>query len=162
VFLVFGRLAALPDRSGNAPLNRNGSSKQLNLEVTLMIERSWRIEDEQTIICGSWSDVELWQLSFTRLLGRSVIDLRTFGRQREISVALSGGFYFASLMTSEGDSQWAIIDRGGQSPAVVNCKLGAIQLALMSPTRESKPLPPSMQNSAPPATLCVAYQTIRA
>lgn len=126
LFLEFGRLSALLGKDGGPRLRRDGSPHHPRGEITLMIEWSWRIEDEHSIICGSWSDDELWQPSLDRLVGQVVAGLTTFGRLPEVAVALSGGLYVASFMTAEGDPEWALIDRREQPPVAVHCRSGAV------------------------------------
>lgn len=79
-----------------------------------MIEWSWRIEDENSILCGSWSDEEKWDEVFSSLIGRTVKELSLFGRLPELSIALSGGIYVSSFMTAEGQPAWTIFDRTAQ------------------------------------------------
>jgi len=76
-----------------------------------MIGWSWRIEGPSTILCGSWSDEELWHPTFQKLLGQTVVEISTFGRLPEIAVSLSDGLHIASFMTFEGDPDWALFDR---------------------------------------------------
>ena len=76
LFLEFGKLKAQLRKDGSRGCE-DGTPSHPDGEVTLMIEWSWRIEDEHSIICGSWSSEELWQPSFDRLVGRAVI-----GQQR--------------------------------------------------------------------------------
>jgi len=90
------------------------------------VEWSWRIEEERSIMCGSWSDEALWEPSFSRLLGQQVEDIRTFGRLPEIQLCLSGGLYVASFMTGEGDPEWTLFDRRGSSSIAVGCRSGVI------------------------------------
>lgn len=76
-----------------------------------MIEWSWRIEVEDAILCGSWSDEEGWEEVFKSLIGREVQDVSIYGRLPELSITLTGGLYVASFMTAEGQPEWAIFDR---------------------------------------------------
>lgn len=91
-----------------------------------MIEWSWRIEEERSILCGSWSDEELWAKSFARLLGQHVTDLTTFGRLPEVMLSLSGGLHISSFMTAEGDPAWTLFDRRGPAIITVGCGSGVI------------------------------------
>jgi hypothetical protein len=75
-----------------------------------MIEWSWRIESEDAILCGSWSNEELWAEVFKSLIGRRVQDASIYGRLPELSIALAGGLYVASFMTAEGQPAWSIFD----------------------------------------------------
>ncbi|KRE16845.1 hypothetical protein ASE63_14035 [Bosea sp. Root381] len=91
-----------------------------------MVEWSWRIENERSIVCGSWSDEVLWEPNFARLVGQRVDDIRTFGRLPEIQLSLSGGFHIASFMTAEGDPEWTLFDRRGPKTITVSCRSGVV------------------------------------
>lgn len=102
IFLEFGRLSPF--------LRRDGSLGSPKGERSIMIEWSWRIESEDAILCGSWSDEGSWGNVFGSLIGRSVETVSVFGRLPELSIALSGGFRVASFMTAEGQPAWTIFD----------------------------------------------------
>jgi hypothetical protein len=93
---------------------RDGSPGRAAGEYGVMMEWSWRIEDETSILCGSWSDEEKWDGFFSSLIGRSIEEFSLFGRLPELSIALSGGIYVSSFMTAEGQPAWTIFDRSGQ------------------------------------------------
>jgi hypothetical protein len=58
-----------------------------------MIQWSWRIENTVSILCGSWSEEQLWEPTFDLLRNRTVVDLSVVGRLPEIVVALTEGLY---------------------------------------------------------------------
>ncbi len=95
-----------------------------------MIEGSWRIEDARTILCGSWSDEDLWSMTLDQIVGREVIDIATFGRLPEITVSLSGERHVASLMTAEGDPGWALFDRRTPRLITTKCRSGIVEAGL--------------------------------
>ncbi|MDE1993540.1 MAG: hypothetical protein KGI75_13630 [Rhizobiaceae bacterium] len=76
-----------------------------------MIEWSWRIESQDAILCGSWSDEEGWEEIFKSLVSREVQEVSIHGRLPELLIALTGGLYVASFMTAEGQPEWTIFDR---------------------------------------------------
>ncbi|WP_245505919.1 hypothetical protein [Rhizobium sullae] len=100
--MEFGRLSPRVKRDGSV-----GNSQG---DYTVMIEWSWRIESEDAIVCGSWSDEEGWEKVFKSLIGRQVQDVSMYGRLPELSIALTGGLYVASFMTAEGQPAWTIFD----------------------------------------------------
>jgi len=108
IFLEFGRLRPAPEAS-------TGSEQG---DYTVMIEWSWRIEDENSILCGSWSDEDIWEKTFPSLVGRTVTNVSLFGRLPELSIALSGGLNVVSFMTAEGQPMWTIFDRTSQEAGV--------------------------------------------
>jgi hypothetical protein len=118
---LFTELGVLTPR-----VRRDGGPGEPRGEISLMIEWSWRIEDERTIICGSWSDEALWRPSFDRLLGREIEGLVTFGRLPEVSLTLSGDLLVTSFMTAEGDPAWTLFDCRGNKPITVCCRSGRI------------------------------------
>lgn len=73
-----------------------------------MIEWSWRIEDNDSILCGSWSDEKGWEQVFKSLIGRTVQDVSIYGRLPELSISFTGNLYVASFMTAEGQPAWTI------------------------------------------------------
>jgi hypothetical protein len=120
VFLEFGPLSSRLRRDGF------GGNSQGNYSV--MIEWSWRIENENTILCGSWSDEEDWETVFKSLIGRQVEDATVFGRLPEISISLAGGLYIASFMTAAGQPEWSIFDNitGADQTRFISVKNGKI------------------------------------
>ncbi|WP_245268803.1 hypothetical protein [Mesorhizobium loti] len=106
IFLEFGRLSP--------QVKRNGSVGNSQGDCTVMIEWSWRIESEDAILCGSWSDEEGWEKVFETLIGRKVEDASIYGRLPELSIALTDGLYVASFMTAEGQPAWTIFDGSGE------------------------------------------------
>lgn len=106
IFLEFGRLSPKVKRDGSAA-NPQG-------DYTVIIEWSWRIENEESILCGSWSDEDNWKEIFQTLIGQTVQDISIYGRLPELSISFANGLYVASFMTAEGQPAWGIIDRSPQ------------------------------------------------
>jgi hypothetical protein len=59
-------------------------------EHSAMIEWSWRIETETSMVCGSWNDEADWGSAFNALIGRTIEDVSLHGRLPELIIALSG------------------------------------------------------------------------
>jgi hypothetical protein len=106
IFLEFGRLFYR--------MKRDGSIGNSQGDFTVMIEWSWRIESEDAILCGSWSDEEGWKKVFKSLIGCKVQDASIYGRLPELSIALTGGLYVSSFMTAEGQPAWTIFGSSGE------------------------------------------------
>ncbi|MGX5668089.1 hypothetical protein ACWKW9_19185 [Rhizobium daejeonense] len=102
IFLEFGRLSPRVRRDGAAGKSRG--------ELTVVIEWIWRIEGEDEILCGSWSEEQVWEEVLKSLVGRRIEDVSLFGRLPELSIALAGGLFVASSMTADGQPQWTIFD----------------------------------------------------
>ena len=119
LFLELGKLSFRTKRDGSVG-NATG-------EYGVMIQWSWRIENETSILCGSWSD-EPWDAYFESLVGRTVENVSVFGRLPELSVQLSGGFYVVSFMTAEDQPAWALFDQtlGIHSTRFLNVENGRI------------------------------------
>ena len=103
VFIEFGNLTprAKWDGSPDHPEGR----------FSLGVEWSWRIEDDGGILCGSWSEDDLWEPSLARLLHARVASLALFGRLPEVELATSEGLRFVTFSTTDGQPRWHIIDR---------------------------------------------------
>ena len=52
--------------------NRDGTLGHTEGQVSLEVEWSWLVEDDATILAGSWSEEALWEPSFARLRGARV------------------------------------------------------------------------------------------
>ncbi len=103
LFLELGELAPGPLRDG-----KSGEPKG---EFTLMIEWSWRIETETSILCGTWSEQDEWPDFLKNLVGRTIVDAYLFARLPEISLALTDNLYVSSFMTSTEQPAWVLFDR---------------------------------------------------
>src|SRR5687767_6475671 len=73
IFLEFGALSPGSVRRDGTPGNPIG-------EIAIGIEWSWRIEEETSIICGSWSKEELCEPAFDLIRNAQVTGLSLFGR----------------------------------------------------------------------------------
>ena len=113
---------------------RDGSPAAPRGEIGLMIEWSWRIEDDRSVLCGSFSAEELWAPTFGRLVGREVIGLSTFGRLPEILLSLSDGLYVVSFMTAEGGPAWTMFDRRAPKCIALHCRSGLLCIEQDYPT----------------------------
>ncbi len=120
LFLEFGRLQPRARRDGT-PGNPHG-------DMGLMIQWSWRIEDDHSIICGSWSDEDLWEKTFSQLLGNTVTQLSFFGRLPEIDLSLSNGLHVLSFMTADGQPEWTIFDRSQAQERWLSFEDGAFKM----------------------------------
>jgi len=103
MFIELGQLTPRARRDGT-PGNPEG-------EVSLGVEWSWRIEDSSAILCGSWSEEELWEPNFERLRGTRVVGCELFGSLPEVALATTGGIRFLSFSTTDGQPQWHLVDR---------------------------------------------------
>jgi hypothetical protein len=77
-------------------------------EFTAGIEWSWRIEDANRILAGSWSEESHWDTFFRQVLGTTLVGISLFARIPEIELDLSNGLHLCSMMTAEGDPAWHI------------------------------------------------------
>lgn len=107
IFLEIGELTTLPRRDGS-PGNPAGS-------VSIGVEWSWRIEDGDSILCGSWSEEALWPAAFNRLREGRIKACTLFGALPEIELATDLGVRLLSFSTTEGQPQWFLIDRRGDT-----------------------------------------------
>jgi len=104
IFLELGALSLGRARRDGSPGNPVG-------ELTIAIQWSWRIENATSIVCGSWSEEDLWEPAFQLVRNSSVSGLSTFGRIPEVDLALTDGLHLTSFMTAEGQPAWSLTDR---------------------------------------------------
>jgi hypothetical protein len=119
IFVEFGALTQGRARSDGSPSIPKG-------ELTVSIEWSWRIEDATSIICGSWSEEELWTPAFDLIRSSHVTGLTSFGRLPEIDLALSEGRHLVSFMTAEGQPNWAVTDRRSTPHTWITVRQGVL------------------------------------
>lgn len=105
IFLEFGSLS--PSRT----VRRDGSPGNPRGQIGIGIEWSWRIENAASIVCGSWSEEELWEPAFDTIRNSRVRALTLFGRLPEIDLMLEDGHHLVSFATSEGQPAWSLGDR---------------------------------------------------
>jgi hypothetical protein len=105
---------------------RDGSLGNPKGEVGVMIQWSWRIEDERSILCGSFNYEELWQPAFDRLIGLEVIGISVFGRLPEVLLSLASNLHVASFMTADGDPSWVLFDRRAPKIISLSCRSGLL------------------------------------
>ena len=103
VFIEFGDLTPRT--------NRDGSPGHPEGQVSLGVEWSWRIEDDATILSGSWSEEDLWEPTFSRLRNTQVESVKVFGKLPEIELSTDRGVRFISFSTTDGQPQWHLVDR---------------------------------------------------
>lgn len=103
IFLEIGQLHPVQ--------RRDGSSGSARGDYTIMMEWSWRIENQTAILGGSWSNEGGWDTLFQSLIGQTVRDMSVFGRLPELSLALSGEKYVVSFMTADGQPAWSLLRR---------------------------------------------------
>lgn len=119
IFLEFGALSpgrGLPNGSPGNPVG----------QISIGIEWSWRIEDATSIVCGSWSEQELWEPAFDLIRKSRVSALSLFGRLPEIDLALDGGRHLVSFATAEGQPQWSLVDRRATPHVWLDVRGGAL------------------------------------
>jgi hypothetical protein len=120
LFLEFGELAKTRKLNGR-PGHPVG-------DLSLMVEWSWRIENNNSILGGSWSNERSWPRLFKRLLGTRVRSVEVFGHLPEIAVRLSNGLRVISFMTADGQPSWAIIAHK-PSRGTLSVKRGKLHVA---------------------------------
>lgn len=102
MFLEFGKLKeVVRPRSGR---------HNLQGDYSIMVEWSWRVEGETSILGGSWSDEQLWPTISEALRGRFVHEINVFGKLPELLIQLSGNVNVVTFMTAEGQPQWTIFE----------------------------------------------------
>ena len=78
-------------------------------ELTVMIEWSWRVENNNNIWFGSWSEPEKISELIPKLAGYTLIDVSVFARLPELSIRLSKEVWVNSFSTVEDDPVWALL-----------------------------------------------------
>jgi hypothetical protein len=120
VFIEFGDLSPRT--------NRDGSPGHPEGQISLGVEWSWRVEDDSSILCGSWSEEELWEPTFARFRDARVGGLKLFGRLPEVELLTDRGVRFLSFSTTDGQPQWNLVDRRDDLPRWFSVRHGSLHL----------------------------------
>jgi hypothetical protein len=72
-------------------------------ELSIMIEWSWRVEKDNSIWFGSWSEEETILDNIPKLSGYEIKKISLFTRLPEISISLSKNIWINSFSTVEGN-----------------------------------------------------------
>jgi hypothetical protein len=120
IFIEFGHLTPR-SRSDGTPANPDG-------DVSLCVEWSWRIEDAHEIICGSWSDEELWEPALNHLKKAKIVQCELFGFLPEVAVTTDTGLRFLTFSTTDGQPRWHLVDRRGSLTRWFSIRNGKLHL----------------------------------
>lgn len=120
LFFELGKLQPVVKHDGS-PSNPEG-------EVSLGVEWSWRIEDQTTIRCGSWSEEDLWEPALDALRNAQIVRCELFDALPEVAITTDGGIRFLSFSTTNGQPQWHLVDRRDGSPRWFTVREGRLHL----------------------------------
>lgn len=74
----------------------------------ISIEWSWRIQDQTSVVLGTFSSDEKLDAAPGLLQGAVIREISFFGVLPEVEVLLDSGLRLLSFATQEGDPEWAI------------------------------------------------------
>jgi hypothetical protein len=94
---------------GSALFLEIGRLKEGRGELTIMIEWSWRVEKDDVIWFGSWSENDLMGACIPKLTGMRIRNITTIGRLPELKIRLSEHIWVQSFSTVEGHPHWALL-----------------------------------------------------
>jgi hypothetical protein len=80
-------------------------------ELTIMIEWSWRVENEKEIEFGSFSELEEFPVLLSKLEGLTIKGIYFQSRLPELVVQFVENIWLCSFSTVEGNPEWALITR---------------------------------------------------
>ena len=94
---------------GSALFLEVGKLKSGKGELTIMIEWSWRVEKDNSIWFGSWSEEETIVDNIPKLSSYELKSVSLFSRLPELSISLSDNIWVNSFSTVEGNPEWGVI-----------------------------------------------------
>lgn len=121
IFLEFGKLTP----NG---MRRDGSDRNPIGEFSIGVEWSWRIENESSIVCGSWSDEAEWEKAFDLLRNARLSSVETYSRLPELDLEFDNRHHLLSFNTSDGQPDWFIIDRRSQESITLMVDNGQLEI----------------------------------
>lgn len=102
---LFLELGALSD---GRKRRKDGSVGNAQGEITVMVDFSWRVERQRSILCGSGDSKKSWASASKKLLGASVLSAQVVGRIPELELKLSNGLWLVTFTHYEGQPTWAV------------------------------------------------------
>lgn len=109
-------------------VNKMGRPLQPEGTMSLWVEWSWRIEDDNSILCGSWSEEELWEPALERFKEAQITSCELFGALPEIALTVDSGLRFLSFSTTDGQPQWHFIDKRTETTRWFSVRDGKLHL----------------------------------
>ncbi|MGH1376086.1 MAG: hypothetical protein ACRBCK_07035 [Alphaproteobacteria bacterium] len=96
IFLEFGALSKDPKK--NHPVG----------EYSLMLDCEWRVEGNNSILCGSFSEKDMIDTRLEQLLGECVTGIEISGCLPEIAICLSSDLRLVSFTADAGQPEWTV------------------------------------------------------
>ena len=110
IFLKFG------ESTPSKLVRKDGSPGNPKGQFGLMIDADWRLEQDQSILCGSTSDDQSIDAQLLLLQGLLVKKADLLGRLPELSLRLTTNIYVVTFKSDDDSSQWALADRRNGPP----------------------------------------------
>jgi hypothetical protein len=89
-------------------LTSNNNGRHPKGEFTIGIEWSWRLENNNTIVLGSWSDDDIINKIKILLKDQVINKVSFFSRLKEIEIQTKDNYWLLSFATAEGDPEWSL------------------------------------------------------
>ena len=121
IFLEFGHLKPAGQR-------RDGSERNPTGEFSIGIEWSWRIENDSSIICGSWSDEDKWEPAFDLVRRQRLRRITTYARLPELDLQFANHHHVLSFNTTDEQPDWFIIDRRNETAVTLMVDQGKLAI----------------------------------
>ena len=90
-------------------LTDSARSKNASGEQTIAIEWSWRIEDQNSILLGSWDNEKEIDRFSELVMGATIESINFFTTLNEIEISFSNLHRLLSFSTAKGKPEWSII-----------------------------------------------------
>lgn len=114
-------------------LDESVQKKYPSGDYTVMIEWSWRFEQDSRILMGSWSENDLIDQFPSLVTGKIIKNVSFFSRLKEIELRFTDGSWLLSFATAEGDTEWGVKVQGGNW---LNFEDGSFTLKHPEPTQQ--------------------------
>ena len=83
-------------------------------EQTIMIEWSWRFEDQSSILLGSFDEDEKIDKFPEMVVGKTIKKVSFFSRLKEVEIQFLDELWLLTFSTNEGDPGWSIRLKNGE------------------------------------------------
>ena len=89
-------------------LTDSARNKNARGEQTIAIEWSWRIEDQNSILLGSWDNEKEIDRFSELVIGATIESINFFTTLNEIEISFTNLYRLLSFSTAKGNPEWLI------------------------------------------------------
>lgn len=105
---------------------RDGSLRNPKGRWSIGLECDWRVEAENSVVCGSHDEKDVWTATLGGLVEDEIASVEIFGDVAELRVTLRSGKRLLTFALDHSGPDWALTDNGQEPPVWVYWREGSL------------------------------------